>query len=90
MKKFTFKGVLDGFRSSSVQLPQQMRPEQDIQETLKAEHFCVKKTFRHGFPNQPTALAYDPVQKLLAVGDKAGSLRMYPFLNVIQKENQTN
>lgn len=43
MKKFTFKGVLDGFRSSSVQLPQQMRPEQEIQETLKAEHFCVKK-----------------------------------------------
>uniref|UniRef100_A0A336MCQ5 CSON009628 protein n=1 Tax=Culicoides sonorensis TaxID=179676 RepID=A0A336MCQ5_CULSO len=33
-------------------------------------------TFRHGFPNQPTALAYDPVQKLLAVGDKAGSLRI--------------
>ncbi|XP_063707454.1 syntaxin-binding protein 5 isoform X2 [Culicoides brevitarsis] len=76
MKKFTFKGVLDGFRSSSVQLPQQMRPEQEIQETLRSSDFSVKKTFRHGFPNQPTALAYDPVQKLLAVGDKAGSLRI--------------
>lgn len=43
MKKFTFKGVLDGFRSSSVQLPQQMRPEQEIQETLRAGDFSVKK-----------------------------------------------
>lgn len=43
MKKFTFKGVLDGFRSSSVQLPQQMRPEQEIQETLRSGDFSVKK-----------------------------------------------
>lgn len=42
MKKFTFKGVLDGFRSSSVQTIQ-TRPEQEIQETLKPEHFFVKK-----------------------------------------------
>lgn len=37
------------------------------------------QTFRHGFPHSPTALGYDPVQKLLAIGDKSGSLRMYPF-----------
>lgn len=41
------------------------------------------QTFRHGFPHSPTALAYDPVQKLLAIGDKSGSLRMYPFSIVI-------
>lgn len=34
------------------------------------------QTFRHGFPHNPTALAFDPVQKLLAIGDKYGSLRM--------------
>lgn len=34
------------------------------------------QTFRHGLPYSPTALAYDPVQKLLAIGDKSGSLRM--------------
>jgi len=37
------------------------------------------QTVRHGFPFQPTALAYDPVQSLLAIGTKTGVLRMYPF-----------
>lgn len=41
MKKFTFKGVLDGFRST-VQ-PQTTRPEQEIQETLRPEHFQLRK-----------------------------------------------
>lgn len=39
----------------------------------------VFQTVRHGFPYQPTAMAYDPVQNLLAIGTKSGSLRMYPF-----------
>ncbi|RLU14909.1 hypothetical protein DMN91_012796 [Ooceraea biroi] len=34
------------------------------------------QTFRHGFPHQPTALAFDPVQRLLAIGTKSGSLRI--------------
>lgn len=38
------------------------------------------QTFRHGFPHQPTAVAFDPIQRLLAIGTKSGSLRMYPFL----------
>uniref|UniRef100_W4VR65 Putative integral to membrane n=1 Tax=Corethrella appendiculata TaxID=1370023 RepID=W4VR65_9DIPT len=73
MKKFTFKGVLDGFRST---VQPQVRPEQEIQETLQPNHFTLRKTFRHGFPHSPTALAYDPIQKLLAIGDKSGSLRI--------------
>ncbi|XP_076258837.1 syntaxin-binding protein tomosyn isoform X4 [Rhynchophorus ferrugineus] len=74
MKKFTFKGVLDNFRNSVVQQPS--RPDQEIQESLRPEHFQVKRTFRHGFPFQPTAMAFDPVQKLLAIGSKCGSLRI--------------
>ncbi|XP_052856066.1 syntaxin-binding protein 5 isoform X7 [Drosophila gunungcola] len=74
MKKFTFKGVLDGFRQS-VQ-PQATRQEQEIQEQLKADHFTLKKTFRHGFPYSPTSFAFDPVQKLLAIGDKSGYIRL--------------
>ncbi|KAM7350051.1 syntaxin-binding protein tomosyn isoform 2-T4 [Cochliomyia hominivorax] len=74
MKKFTFKGVLDGFRQT-VQ-PQAIRQEQEVQESLKTEHFALRKTFRHGFPYSPTAFAFDPVQKLLAIGDKNGSLRI--------------
>lgn len=41
MKKFTFKGVLDGFRQT-VQ-PQAIRQEQEIQETLKTEQFALRK-----------------------------------------------
>ncbi|XP_049290536.1 syntaxin-binding protein 5 isoform X1 [Anopheles funestus] len=82
MKKFTFKGVLDGFRSSvNQQTPAgggsaKICVEQEIQETLRSEHFQLKKTFRHGFPYSPTALAFDPVQRILAVGDKFGSMRL--------------
>ncbi|XP_048485316.1 syntaxin-binding protein 5 isoform X5 [Plutella xylostella] len=74
MKKFTFKGVLDGFRSSVQQAPR--GTEQEIQETLRSDHFQIKKTFRHGFPFAPTAIAWDPIQKLLAIGDKGGNLRL--------------
>lgn len=41
MKKFTFKGVLDGFRSQVQQ--QASRPEQEIQEVLKPDHFTLIK-----------------------------------------------
>jgi hypothetical protein len=40
MKKFTFKGVLDGFRSSQ---PQPPRVDQEIIETLRVDHFAVAK-----------------------------------------------
>ncbi|XP_060850587.1 syntaxin-binding protein 5 isoform X1 [Rhopalosiphum padi] len=73
MKKFTFKGVLDGIRSS---VAPQIKPDQDIVETLRPDYFQVAKTFRHGFPYQPTALAFDPIQRLLAIGTKNGSLRI--------------
>ncbi|XP_033323264.1 syntaxin-binding protein tomosyn isoform X4 [Megalopta genalis] len=73
MKKFTIKGVFDGFRSS---VPQPVKPDQEIVENSRPEHFQAKKTFRHGFPHQPTAVAFDPVQRLLAIGTKSGSLRI--------------
>lgn len=40
MKKFTFKGVLDGFRQT---VQQQAKVEQEIPETLRAEHFQLRK-----------------------------------------------
>nr|XP_024214849.1 syntaxin-binding protein 5 isoform X5 [Halyomorpha halys] len=89
MKKFTFKGVLDGLRSS---VSQQPRNDQEIVETLKPEHFQVAKTFRHGFPHQPTAVAFDPIQRLLAIGTKNGSLRILGRAGVdchVWHENET-
>lgn len=41
------------------------------------------QTFLHGFPHQPTAVAFDPIQRVLAIGTKTGSLRMYPFVRAI-------
>uniref|UniRef100_A0A8D1DXM4 Syntaxin-binding protein 5-like n=1 Tax=Sus scrofa TaxID=9823 RepID=A0A8D1DXM4_PIG len=44
---------------------------EEIQETLTSDYFQICKvsfeTVRHGFPYQPTALAFDPVQKILAI-----------------------
>jgi len=79
MKKFTFKGVLDGFRSSVSQSGPNTSSksyEQEITENLRPEHFIVTKTFCHGFPYQPTALSYDPILRLLAIGTKNGGLRI--------------
>ncbi|XP_068228736.1 syntaxin-binding protein 5 isoform X3 [Palaemon carinicauda] len=75
MKKFTLKHVFEGLRST-VQQPQ-AKPEQvSIVETLQPENFQVAKTVRHGFPYQPTSLAFDPIQKVLAIGTKHGSIRL--------------
>ncbi|XP_034742007.1 syntaxin-binding protein 5-like isoform X16 [Etheostoma cragini] len=50
--------------------------EIEIQETLVSENFQLCKTVRHGFPYQPTALAFDPVQKILAIGSRTGGVRI--------------
>ncbi|KAH0508638.1 Syntaxin-binding protein 5-like [Microtus ochrogaster] len=45
---------------------------EEIQESLTSDYFQICKTVRHGFPYQPTALAFDPVQKILAIGTRTG------------------
>ncbi|XP_059797026.1 syntaxin-binding protein 5 isoform X5 [Balaenoptera ricei] len=86
MRKFNIRKVLDGLTAGSSsasqqqQLQQQHPPgnrEPEIQETLQSEHFQLCKTVRHGFPYQPSALAFDPVQKILAVGTQTGALRLF-------------
>ncbi|XP_041353859.1 syntaxin-binding protein 5-like isoform X4 [Gigantopelta aegis] len=72
-KRFTLRGVLDGLRSSVSTPP---KNEMEIEETLRSEHFQVCKTVRYGFPFQPTSVAFDPVQHILAIGTKTGSLRI--------------
>lgn len=37
------------------------------------------QTVRHGFPYQPSSMAFDPVQKILAIGTQSGALRLYPL-----------
>lgn len=72
MKRFT-KIMVDGLRST-VQPPKV--EEIAVVETLQAEAFQIAKTVRHGFPYQPTAIAFDPIQRILAVGTKQGSIRI--------------
>ncbi|XP_032882012.1 syntaxin-binding protein 5 isoform X5 [Amblyraja radiata] len=87
MKKFNIRKVLDGLTaaaaasasssSSSSQQPGQRPADSDIVESLCSEHFQLCKTVRHGFPYQPSAMAFDPVQKILAIGTQSGSLRLF-------------
>ncbi|XP_033874852.1 syntaxin-binding protein 5 isoform X11 [Acipenser ruthenus] len=78
MKKFNIRKVLDGLSSvSSSSSSQPGNRDNDIQETLQSEHFQLCKTVRHGFPYQPSAMAFDPVQKILAIGTQNGSLRLF-------------
>ncbi|XP_077206570.1 syntaxin-binding protein 5 isoform X3 [Paroedura picta] len=86
MRKFNIRKVLDGLTagssssssaSSSSQQQQAANRENDILETLQSEHFQLCKTVRHGFPYQPSSLAFDPVQKILAIGTQTGALRLF-------------
>jgi lethal(2) giant larvae protein len=51
--------------------------EGEERERLKKELFKFQKCVDHGFPSKPSALAYDPKLKLLAIGTKSGALRIY-------------
>ncbi|XP_013051829.2 syntaxin-binding protein 5-like isoform X13 [Anser cygnoides] len=51
-------------------------PRDEVQETLTSDYFQICKTVRHGFPYLPTALAFDPVQKILAIGTRTGAIRI--------------
>ncbi|XP_056281656.1 syntaxin-binding protein 5 isoform X5 [Pseudoliparis swirei] len=84
MKKFNIRKVLDGLTaasssssSSATAQPGSSRENDVIQETLQSDHFQLCKTVRHGFPYQPSSMAFDPVQKILAVGTQTGALRLF-------------
>ncbi|XP_061413551.1 lethal(2) giant larvae protein homolog 1-like isoform X3 [Lethenteron reissneri] len=54
------------------------RPGHDPhREKLKQELFAFNKTVEHGFPHQPSALAYDPDLRLMAIGTKSGAVKIY-------------
>ena len=35
-----------------------------------------EQVVRYGFPNKPVAIAFDPVQRLVAIGTRTGHIRM--------------
>ncbi|XDV12764.1 hypothetical protein PO909_001351 [Leuciscus waleckii] len=56
-------------------------------EKIKQDLFAFNKTVEHGFPNQPSALAYDPKLQLMAIGTKSGAIKLYPFVSALLKWN---
>ena len=42
----------------------------------KINYFFFFQSVRHGFPSKPTAMAWDPELKILAIGSKQGLLRV--------------
>jgi len=52
-------------------------PESDARQRLKKELFAFNYCVEHGFPSKPTAVAYDSILQLLAIGTKAGNIRIY-------------
>uniref|UniRef100_A0A672QQE9 Syntaxin-binding protein 5-like n=1 Tax=Sinocyclocheilus grahami TaxID=75366 RepID=A0A672QQE9_SINGR len=85
MKKFNIRKVLDGLTAVSSPSPSSQlgaKENELIPETLQSEHFQLCKTVRHGFPFQPSSMAFDPVQKILAVGTQSGALRLITFCHL--------
>ncbi|XP_075252173.1 syntaxin-binding protein 5-like isoform X2 [Convolutriloba macropyga] len=78
MKKFKQK-VFDGFSTSQASSGGSSvnKTEIEIPEILGSSNFELKKTVRHGFPHLPSSLAFDPVQSILAIGTKTGSIKLY-------------
>uniref|UniRef100_A0A7I4KK62 LLGL domain-containing protein n=1 Tax=Brugia malayi TaxID=6279 RepID=A0A7I4KK62_BRUMA len=61
--------ALDGFRS-------QHKSEMELEEKITAEDVCLTGIVRHGFPDDPRCMAYDVVQRLLAIGTGHGIIRV--------------
>ncbi|XP_031632290.1 protein lethal(2) giant larvae [Contarinia nasturtii] len=46
-------------------------------QKLQKELFAYKKTVQHGFPHKPSAMAYDPLRKLFAIGTHSGAIKVF-------------
>uniref|UniRef100_A0A8C4K3T5 LLGL scribble cell polarity complex component 2 n=1 Tax=Dromaius novaehollandiae TaxID=8790 RepID=A0A8C4K3T5_DRONO len=46
-------------------------------DRLRHDLFAFSKTVEHGFPNQPSSLAFDPKLRIMAIGTKSGAVKVY-------------
>ncbi|XP_068976535.1 lethal(2) giant larvae protein homolog 1 isoform X5 [Bombus flavifrons] len=44
---------------------------------LQKDLFAFRKTVQHGFPNKPTALAWDPSLRLMIIGTASGAIKVF-------------
>uniref|UniRef100_A0A914H9C5 Lethal giant larvae homologue 2 domain-containing protein n=1 Tax=Globodera rostochiensis TaxID=31243 RepID=A0A914H9C5_GLORO len=47
-----------------------------VRERVEPSHCRLSKIVRHGFPDAPKCMAFDPVQKLCAIGSGQGCIRL--------------
>uniref|UniRef100_A0A1I7RY64 WD_REPEATS_REGION domain-containing protein n=1 Tax=Bursaphelenchus xylophilus TaxID=6326 RepID=A0A1I7RY64_BURXY len=62
--------AIDGIKNLHI------RTDYDVEEALSSENFCLSEIVRHGFPDDPRCLDYDPVQRLVAIGAGHGCVRL--------------
>ncbi|XP_043513279.1 lethal(2) giant larvae protein homolog 1-like isoform X2 [Frieseomelitta varia] len=46
-------------------------------QKLQKDLFAFRKTVQHGFPNKPTALAWDPSLRLMIIGTASGAIKVF-------------
>ncbi|XP_077285749.1 LLGL domain-containing protein l(2)gl isoform X2 [Arctopsyche grandis] len=46
-------------------------------QKLQRELFAFRKTVQHGFPNKPSAVAWDPLLRLMAIGTSVGAIKVF-------------
>lgn len=68
--KKKFASAFDGLRNHHTKF------DIEVTEKITSNHIGLTKIIRHGFPDKARCLAYDPVQKLIAIGSGNGSLRL--------------
>eukprot|EP01137_Pigoraptor_chileana_P021427 Opistho-2@85105 len=79
--KSMMRGVVRGLEKLDIKYAE--RIESEISQDVTGDVFKLTKTaVGHGLPEAPTAIAYDAVQGLFAVGTERGSIRIYGQDNV--------
>ncbi|CAI5440027.1 unnamed protein product [Caenorhabditis angaria] len=68
--KKKFASAIDGLRSLH------NRTEINIEEKVQPEHCCLTTVVRHGLPDDSRCMAFDPVQRLMAIGTGRGQVRI--------------
>ncbi|XP_055333757.1 syntaxin-binding protein 5-like [Paramacrobiotus metropolitanus] len=80
MKKLTFRSMLDNLRSSVAGVADAVtganKFDIDPDENVRPQDFAFAEVSRHGFPQDPTTMALEPVQRILAIGTRHGLIRL--------------
>jgi lethal(2) giant larvae protein len=53
------------------------KPNSHINKTVKKSIIFQFQTVQHGFPHKPSAVAYDPISKLMAIGTNSGVVKVF-------------